>query len=164
MNLFYVDLSTIFWDVTQCCSVNKFQRCRRTYCLYLQSGTTIYSVTVTAGSSETAVLVCQNTLHHIPQNSNLHTTENFTLQSKGLQNVGCPLSRVLFIYLFIHSSVCYKYVYSTWTSKACLKTKKQCSITNSFTRFTLSSVKPITMIGQLHKCEYYNRIKIIFLF
>jgi hypothetical protein len=40
-----------------------------------KSGTMLSSVLVAAGSSETAVPLCQITLHHISQDSNLHTTE-----------------------------------------------------------------------------------------
>ena len=38
------------------------------------------------------------------------------------------------LYLFVHSSICYKY--STWTRQSGIKTQKQCSITNNFTRLT----------------------------
>jgi hypothetical protein len=55
-------------------------------------------------------------------------------------------------------------MYSTWTSQTGLKTQKQCSITNNLQDLHINSFKkPISMIDQLHKCEYYNRIKIIFL-
>jgi hypothetical protein len=61
-----------------------------------------------------------------------------------------------YIYLFIHSSVCYKC--STWTSQSGLNNTK------AMFHNKLNSVnKPITMINQLYKCKYYNRIKIIFL-
>lgn len=77
--------------MTQCSSADKNQPCRRTCCLCIQSGTMLSSVMVATSSFETASPLCQITLHHIPQNSNLHTIEIFYRPVERFAKCGPPV-------------------------------------------------------------------------
>jgi hypothetical protein len=67
---------------------------------------------------------------------------------------------VLFIYSFIHP---FATCIAVGQVKQSLKHKSNAPSQTIYKTYINSVNKPINMIDQLHKCEYYNRIEIIFL-